>query len=672
VSDSNGNGNAREPDVIVVGGGLAGLVSTLELLRSGHTVLLLDRCRPEEVGGLAREAFGGMFMVDSPEQRRSRIHDTEQLALEDWLRIAELGPEERWPRQWAEQYVTRARDDVGGWLRELGVRFFPVVNWAERGNFGDGNSVPRFHLTWGTGKALVQAVWSAIERDPRRAALEVRFGARVTELILDGQGRVVGCRVIDQDLDGGHASASGDRGPYGSGAQGANVAFETDAGGGRKGAREDGAGAAGGPGGASEGAASHGTGAQGRNGESETDLRSAYEAKASKAVVIAAGGIGGNPELVRRVWPTAELGGAPRRLLMGSHPYADGAMHEEVERVGGAVTHLSRMWNYADAVRHPVPQREHHGLKLIPPRSGVMLDPDGRRYGPVPVMPTYDAYAALERMCEDERKYSWLICNQRIARKELDVSGSQHNPHLRERRWVRFLVGVVLGKPRVVAHLLEGSPDFVSAATLPELARKMNQVTNALRTGEEAGPGAHDPQGAGTDATDPRGTSASDGPIDPDVLATEIGRYDATIARGKSLFNDDQLRRIAQLRGWRGDRLRTCAFQRILDPQAGPLIAIRLQVMARKSLGGIQTDLACRALRSVDGEPIPGLYAVGEAAGFGGGGMHGKRSLEGTFLGGCVFTGRLAAAAIAGSELPLRTPPRVATAPTTRVGTAPN
>jgi uncharacterized protein len=580
MTTANGNGahDPSPPDVIVVGAGLAGLVCTLELLRSGHTVLLLDRCRPHEVGGLAREAFGGMFMVDSPEQRRSRIRDNERLALEDWLRIAELGPEERWPRAWAEQYVTRARDDVGGWLRKLGVRFFPVVNWAERGNFGDGNSVPRFHLTWGTGLALVRAVWGAIENHPRREDLEVRFGARVTGLLTDGQSGVVGCRVVDEDLERGRRAGGGEPRAFGTWPP-------TEAG------------------------------------------EEAYEVRASKAVVVAAGGIGGNHDLVRRVWP-AELGSPPQRLLAGSHPYADGALHEEVERVGGAVTHLSRMWNYADAVRHPAPQRENHGIKLIPPRSGVMLDPDGRRYGPVPVMPTYDAYAALERMCEDERKHSWLVCNWRIARRELDVSGSQHNPHLRERRRVRFLLGVLLGKPRVVAHFLEGSPDFVSARSLPELARAMNEVT-----GEQA--------------------------IDPDVLAAEIGRYDESIARGKGLFNDDQLRRIAQLRNWRGDRLRTCAFQQILDPKAGPLIAIRLQVMARKSLGGIQTDLACRVLRGSDGEPIPGLYAVGEAAGFGGGGMHGKRSLEGTFLGGCVFTGRLAAAAVAGTELPLSTPPRV-------------
>jgi predicted oxidoreductase len=599
-------------DVIVVGAGLAGLVSTLELLRSGHTVLLLDRCHPPEVGGLAREAFGGMFMVDSPEQRRSRIPDSERLALEDWLRIAEFEPDDVWPRRWAEQYVTRARDDVGAWLRELGVRFFPVVNWAERGNFGDGNSVPRFHLTWGTGKALVQAVWEAIESHPRRDALDVRFRTRVDALIVEDD-RVVGCRIVP---DRGASSAR-------EGVGGVNT---------------------------SEGAV------RARARAREGVPADAYDARAGKAVVLACGGIGGNLDLVRREWPTPELGSPPERLLMGSHHYADGALHEEVRRLGGNVTHLSRMWNYADAVRHPKPQREHHGLKLIPPRSGVMLNPDGRRYGPVPVMPTFDAYAALERMCEDERKYSWLICNFKIAKRELDVSGSQHNPHLRERRLVPFLLGVLLGKPALVKHFLEGSPDFVSASTLAELAAKMNDVTAEL-TGERA--------------------------IDAAVLEREVGRYDETIARGKGLFNDDQLRRIAQLRGWRGDRLRTARFQRIVDPKAGPLIAIRLQVMARKSLGGIQTDLACRVLREGNtpggaphhgahpdghtlkgagrqaGEPIERLYAVGEAAGFGGGGVHGKRSLEGTFLGGCVFTGRLAAASIAGAELPLRIPPRI-------------
>lgn len=528
-------------DVIVIGAGIAGLVTTLELLDQGRSALVLDRCRPEEIGGLAREAFGGMFMVDSPEQRRSGIEDSYELALADWLRIADFSDGDVWPRRWAEHYVARATEDVGAWLRRNGVWFFPVVNWAERGVYGDGNSVPRFHLTWGCGQGLVDGVWASIDKHPRRGALDLRFRSKVTELVEAG-GRVTGVRVE-------------------------------------------------------------------RDGEQ-------YEVSAN-AVVIAAGGIGGNLDLVRREWPS-NLGSPPENILMGSHYYADGAMHDEAARRGANVTHLSRMWNYADAVRHPKPRRPLHGVKLIPPRSGLMLDPTGRRYGPVPVMPTFDAHYALERLCEDDRKYGWLVCNYKIARKELDVSGSEHNPHIREKRLVRFVLSVLLGKPALVNYFLDKCPDFVQADSLEELARRMNEVT-----GDEA--------------------------VDAELMASEVRRYDATLARGKGLWNDDQIRRIAQLRNWRGDRLRTSKFQRVEDSDAGPLIAIRLQVMARKSLGGIQTDLGCRVLRP-GGEPIPGLYAAGEAAGFGGGGLHGKRALEGTFLGACVLTGRVAAQTIAAGD----------------------
>jgi uncharacterized protein len=327
--------------------------------------------------------------------------------------------------------------------------------------------------------------------------------------------------------------------------------------------------------------------------------------------------VGGNLELVRRKWPS-DLGSPPPNLLMGSHYYADAAMHEEVERLGGNITHISRMWNYADAVRHPRPRRPLHGVKLIPPRSALLLDPGGRRYGPAPVMPVFDARYALERMSEDERWYSWAVCNWKIARRELDVSGSEHNPQLRERRVVRFLASVIFGKPTLLRYFVERCPDFVVADSLEELAQRMGEL-------------------------------AGDGALDPALMQREIRRYDATIERGKSLFNDDQLRRIAQLRNWRGDRLRTAKFRKIVDERALPLVAIRLQPLARKSLGGIQTDLGCRVLRP-DGEPIAGLLAVGEAAGFGGGGLHGKRALEGTFLGACVLTGRLAARTIAAAE----------------------
>jgi predicted oxidoreductase len=517
-------------DVVVIGAGIAGLVASLELLEFGRDVLLVDRCEPHELGGLAREAFGGTFMVDTSEQRRSGIKDSFELAWQDWQTLADFDDDDVWPRRWAEQYVARARDEVGGWLKSHGVWFFPVVNWAERGVYGDGNSVPRFHLCWGCGQGMVDGVWGAIEKHPRRSHFQLRFRTQVTRL--EPPNVFVGDEKIE-----------------------------------------------------------------------------------ANAVVVAAGGIGGNLDIVRRYWPKS-MGSPPEKLLMGSHYYADGAMHEEVDRLGGNVTHLDRMWNYADAVRHPKPRRKDHGVKLIPPRSGLLLDPDGKRYGPVPVMPTFDAYYALERMCEDERKYSWLVCNTKIARRELDVSGSEHNPLIREKRLVRFLASVVLGKPNLVDYFVKYCPDFVVADSLAELGRKMNEVN-------------------GNDD------------LDVELMTSEVERYDANLARGKSLWNDDQIRRIAQLRNWRGDRLRTAKFVQITDPKAGPLIAVKLQPMARKSLGGIQTDLESRVLDK-NGEPIPGLWACGEAAGFGGGGLHGKRSLEGTFLGGCVFSARLAAKSVAG------------------------
>jgi uncharacterized protein len=535
-------------DAVIIGAGIAGLVTTLELLEQPdgpRRLLLVDRCHRQEVGGLAREAFGGMFMVDTSEQRRSKIQDSVELALEDWCRVADFTAEDHWPRRWAEEYVARARDEVGGWLKRYGVRFFPVVNWAERGVYGDGNSVPRFHLTWGCGQALIDCVWAAIERHPRRSDLDVRFRTRVTALLTDS-GRVTGCRIASEDdPDGPSTEVS------------------------------------------------------------------------AQDVVIAAGGVGGNLEIVRREWP-AEFGSPPPEILMGSHYYADGAMHEEARRVGANVTHISRMWNYADAVRHPHPRRPLHGIKLIPPRSGLVLDPTGRRYGPIPLMPTFDAHYALKRMCEDPRGYYWMVCNWKIAKRELDVSGSEHNPLIRNKHLIRFLLSVLVGKPTLVRHFVDHCPDFVAADSLDELGRRMQEVMN-------------------------------DGALDVEQMKRDVRDYDATIARGKGLFNDDQLRRIESYANWRGDRLRTCRFQAIEDPKAGPLIAIRMTVLARKSLGGIQTDLASRAL-GANGEPIPGLYAAGEAAGFGGGGMHGRRSLEGTFLGGCVFSGRIAARTVAAGE----------------------
>jgi uncharacterized protein len=540
---------ADRTDVVVVGAGIAGLVATLELLDGGKRVLLLDRCRPDEVGGLAREAFGGIFLVDTPEQRRAGIRDSYELALDDWLRTADFEPEDEWPRRWAEMYVRTANTEIRDWLRRRNIGVFPVVNWAERGVFGDGNSVPRFHLAWGAARRMVTAVWEAIDDHPRRSALEVRFRRRVTRLLDEG-GSVSGCEGVDEDT---------------------GAEFRADA----------------------------------------------------DAVVVAAGGIGGNLDKVRANWPP-DLGDPPEHILMGSHYYADGAMHDEVGRVGGNVVNLDRMWNYGDAVHHPRPKRPLHGLKLIPPRSGLMMDPTGRRYGPRPVIPTFDAHDAFRTIAREERRYAWLVCNFRIASRELDVSGSQHNPDLRERRLLRFVGNVLFGKPWLVTHFIRECEDFVTAGSLRELAAEMNRLVG-------------------------------DDTVDADVLESEVARYDGNVARGKALFNDDQLRRIAQLRNWRGDRLRTARFARIVDPKGMPLIAIRLQLLSRKSLGGIQTDLDCRVLRA-GGEPIPGLYAVGESAGFGGGGVHGKRALEGTFLIGCVITARACARAIAQTRVAARAP----------------
>lgn len=536
-----------QADVCVVGAGIAGLVTTLELLDHNHSVVLVDRCQPDEIGGLAREAFGGMFMVDTPEQRLTGIRDNFSLAWGDWQATAEFDAYDNWPRAWAQAYIHTARDEVGAWLKRHGVRFLPAVNWAERGLYGDGNSVPRFHLTWGCGKRLVDCLLESIESHSNRRRLEIRLRHRVTEL-LRTNGAVTGCAGINE--------SSGQD-------------FVVDA----------------------------------------------------PAVVIAAGGIGGNLDRVKSEWPR-DLGEPPAQLLQGSHEYADGYMHDVAKALGANVTNLDRMWNYPDGVHHPHPRRPLHGIKLIPPRSGLWLNYRGRRLGPIPAVSGYDTRYNLERVCAQAKKYSWQVLNWKIAVRELDVSGAEHNPPIRDRKLGSFLSSVLFGKPETVRHFVDECEDFVTARSVRELAASMNELTDS-----------HD--------------------VDSELLEEQIRNYDQQIARGRRFYNDDQLRRIAQLRRYTGDRLRTCSFRQILDESALPLIAIRLNILSRKSLGGIQTDLSCRVLQA-DGQPVNGLYAAGEAAGFGGGGLHGKRSLEGTFLGACVLTGRVAARSIAGTS-PLTT-----------------
>jgi predicted oxidoreductase len=528
-------------DVLIVGGGIAGIATAIDLLDGGKSVLMLDRDQESAFGGLARESFGGMFFVDSPEQRRQGIRDSAELAHRDWFSFAEFGANDHWPRAWAETYVQRCTADVYRWVRGFGVRFLPVVNWVERGEFHPGNSVPRFHVAWGTGKGIAEALIAALRGHRNAGRLTIRFNRRVERLLTRG-GRIEGAAGADET---------------------SGVPFECRA----------------------------------------------------EHVVVAAGGINGDLDRVRQNWHR-NWGNPPAELLNGSHRFADGRVHDAVAAAGGALTHLDKMWNYAAGVHHPRPRKANHGLSLVPPRSALWLNWRGERIGPQPLVSGFDTRRLVTDICAQERQYSWQIMNRRIALKELAVSGAEHNPSIREKKRLGFLRDILFGNRWLVEEMLAHCRDFVTAPTLPELVEKMNALQ-----GDQA--------------------------VQLERIADTVAQYDATIARGTSLMNDEQLRRIAALRQYRGDRIRLCKFQPINDAKALPLIAVREFIISRKSLGGIMTDLRSRVLDAA-GQPIEGLYAVGEAAGFGGGGAHGLRALEGTFLGGCILSGRIAAAAIDG------------------------
>ena len=531
--------------VVIVGGGLAGIAAALELLDHGQNVTIVDRDTEKNFGGLAKLAFGGMLFVNTPIQRWNGIKDSAELALNDWHSTAGFGAEDEWPRRWAELYVHHCTEFVYRWLRNRGVQFFPVPHWVERGDYKPGNSVPRYHIIWGTGEHLIKVLVRDLMAHPNRNKLTLQFEQNVTGLLQSGE-TISGVKGVHE-----------------------------------------------------------------KTGE-EFELH-------ADAVIVASGGINGDLERVRKHWDH-QHGPPPNTILNGAHYYADGRMHDEISSKGGNVTHLEWMWNYAAGIHHPKPRMPLEGLSVIPPKSALWMDCRGNRVGPLPLVTGFDTLNLCRRIAKLENGYTWQVMNWKIATKELAVSGAESNPNFRDRRFFALMKDTLLGNKNLIQWMIDECEDVVTASSLDELANRMNQVSG-------------------------------DSLVDVENLRRDIERYDAQIDRGAGLMNDDQLRRIANARGWRGDRARLCKFQKILDRKAMPLIAIREFIVSRKSNGGIQTDLDSRVL-SPSGNPIPGLYAAGEAAGFGGGGINGAGSLEGTFMSNCILNGRIAARSIAGVTTP--------------------
>jgi predicted oxidoreductase len=543
-------------DVVVVGAGLAGLVAAAELADAGKRVVLLEQEPEASFGGQAWWSFGGLFLIDSPEQRRLRVQDSLELARQDWFGTAAFDrSEDHWPRQWAEAYLQFAAGEKRAWLKEQGIGFFPVVGWAERGGYtatGHGNSLPRFHIVWGTGPGVVAPFARRVRAAVDAGLLDLRFRHRVHELVVT-DGAVTGVR-------GGVLEAS-------------DVA---------------------------RGEAS-----------SRTEIGS-FEISA-QAVVVTAGGIGGNHDLVRKNWP-ARLGPVPQRLLSGVPAHVDGHMLEATENAGASVINRDRMWHYTEGITNHSPVWERHGIRILPGPSSMWFDATGQRL-PVPLFPGFDTLGTLAHIGTTGYEHTWFVATHKIVEKEFALSGSEQNPDLTGKD-VKLLVNrVKAGMAAPVKAFLDRGEDFVVAETLPELVDGMNRITG--------------------------GTPH----LDLAQLEREIVARDREIAH--PFTKDLQITAMRGARNYLGDKLiRVAPPHRILDPDAGPLVAVRLNIITRKTLGGLETDLSGRVLRP-GGDVFPGLYAAGEIAGFGGGGMHGYRSLEGTFLGGCLFSGRVAGRAVA-------------------------
>ncbi len=547
---------ALQADAIVVGGGLAGLVATAELAAAGRRVLLLEQEPEASLGGQAYWSLGGLFFVDSPEQRRARIRDSFELAWSDWLNSAQFDrPEDEHPRRFARAYVEFATVEKRDWLRSLGIRVLPSPGWAERGGghaLARGNSVPRFHLAWGTGPAILEPFERRVREAVAKGLVQMAFRHRVDELVVE-RGRVVG-------VNGSLLARSLVQ----------------------------------------------------RGQESSREVVGRFEARAP-ATLVASGGIGGNLDLVRRYWPE-RLGAAPTEMVVGVPASTDGRMLEVSERAGAAWIGRDRMWHYTEGVRNWRPIWENHGIRILPAPSSMWFDAAGKRLPP-PLFPGFDTIGTLAHIGRTGHQHTWFVLNRRIIAREFALSGSEQNPDLTQRKLEAAVRSRLLPDvPAPIQAFLDFGDDFVVADDLEELVAGMNALT-------------------------------SEPLIDREALERQI------VARDRELANpfgkDLQLMAIRAARRYLPDRVsRVVAPHPILDPAAGPLIAVKLHILTRKTLGGLATDLEARVL-GTDGDVLPGLWAAGEAAGFGGGGMHGYSALEGTFLGGCLFSGRQAGRSIA-------------------------
>lgn len=549
---------AAEFDAIVVGSGLAGLVAARELLDAGCRVAIVEQEPQSSFGGQAWWSFGGLFLVDSPEQRRMGIRDGLDLARQDWQGSAGFDrPEDYWPRRWAEAYLQFAAGEKREWLRSLGIRFFPVVGWAERGGYtagGHGNSVPRFHIVWGTGPALLAPFAERVRAGEASGDVALHFRHRVDELVVDA-GAVVGVR-------------------------GSVLAPDTAL----------------------------------RGEPSNRDVIGDFELRAP-AVIVASGGIGGDQGLVRANWPK-RMGPAPSHMLTGVPAHVDGRMLGITEAAGARLINRDRMWHYTEGIVNHSPVWPGHGIRILPGPSSLWLDATGLRL-PVPLFPGFDTLGTLEHLVATGHDHSWFILTQRIIEKEFALSGSEQNPDLTGRDVGQLIKRVLPGAPGPVEAFKQKGEDFVVADTLDELIDGMQRL--------------------------------SDVPLDRGLVTEQVLQRDREL--DNDFTKDAQLTALRGARNYRGDKLiRVASPHKLLDPKAGPLIAVKLHILTRKTLGGIETDLDGRAL-GPDGQPVPGLFAAGEASGFGGGGIHGYRSLEGTFLGGCLFSGRVAGRAAAATRL---------------------